>query len=204
MIESLQKQLSKAFKADQHEWNGKGHIYVNVNSTIERLNSLVDIDGWPVPWSFGNKHFSTAISPTRTKPTPAFPDGKAQYDAFCVGELTIGALGTRMGTGADTNVDLDTASKSSQAYSLRKGANYFGVAMYLLTNPQQESDLVKYLNSSDVDDSEAMKAAVLMVMEIRKIEVSAVNLCNEFNIDIERFKTDGEVWKDILVQENRI
>lgn len=198
MIKTLQQQLTKSFKADQHEWNGKGHIYVSVNSTIERLNSLIDAAGDPVPWDFQSKHFSTAISPTKTR------NGKDQYDAFCVGELSIGNLGIRMGTGADSNADLDTASKSSQAYALRKGGNYFGVAMYLLMNPKEEDALVKHLVNNDPDDVDAMKEAVVLLLKIRKLDVSAANLMAEFGVTLEQLKDDSEVWVKILKSENRI
>lgn len=201
-MNDLYKQCYKAFRADEHEHNGKGHIYVSVNSTIQRLNELqiqTDSNFWePADWSFQSKHFTTAISPTQTR------NGKDQYDAFCVGELTIPGLGTRMGTGADTNADLDTASKSSQAYALRKAGNQFGIAHYLLMNPKEEDALVKHLVASDEDDVAAMQLGVTMLMDIRKIDVSAANIVSTFGVTLDDLKTDSEVWLKILKGENRI
>lgn len=191
-MNDLYRHCYKAFRSDEHEWNGKKHIYVNVNATIQRLNEL------GVPWSFESKHFNSQVSPNTTNA------GKTQYDSFCVGELTIEGLGKRMGTGADTNMDLDTSAKSAQAYSLRKAANQFGVAMYLLRNPKKEEALVKFLENNDPDDSDAMKEAVVMLMEIRKLDVSAANIVSEFDVDLEQLKTDSEVWVKILKSENRI
>lgn len=197
MIETLQQQLTKSFRADEHEWNGKGHIYVNVNATIQRLNELNDV-GQPAFWSFTSSHFSSSVSPTVTKA------GKAQYDSFVVGELRIADLGSRMGTGADTNMDLDTSAKSAQAYALRKAANQFGVAMYLLRNPKEEELLVKHLMNNDPDDNDAMKEAVVMLLGIRKLEVSATNIVKEFGVTLESLKNDKEVWLNILKSENRL
>lgn len=191
-MKELYSRCSKAFRADEHEFNFQGHIYVNVNATIRRLNEL------EVTWSFQSKHFSHEVSPTLTN------SDKNQYDCFAVGELTIGDLGTRLGTGADTNADLDTAAKSAQAYAIRKAANQFGIAMYLLQNPKEESELVKYLLKADADNTEDMKEAVIRLMRIRKIDPSAANLVTEFGVSLEELKDDPEIFYKILHKENRL
>lgn len=197
-MKTLYEQLHKAFRADEHEWNNKKHIYVNVNATIQRLNELKDVAADPIGWSFESKHFSHSVNSKQTSTS------KDQYNAFCVGELTIPDLGTRMGTGADTNADLDTASKSAQAYALRKAANQFGVAMYLLRNPGEEDELVKHLVNNDPDDSDAMKEGVIKLMAIRGIEVSAANLVDTFGVSLDNVKNDSEIFRKILQKENRI
>ncbi len=218
----LYDQLKKAFKADEHEFNFQGHIYVSVNATIERLNELLVVEnewdmrirlgiapGAPLPpnaerilipsrWDWSSEHFSHSLNPVETR------GGKPQYDCFTVGELSIEGLGTRMGSGADTNADLDTAAKSSQAYAMRKAGNQFGLAMYLLRNPAKEAELVKFLVNADQDDPVAMKQAVTMLMDIRKLDPTAANLLSEFNVTLQDIKDDSETFLKILQKENRI
>lgn len=182
----LYKQCYKAFRADEHEWLQKKYIYVTVNSTIQRLNEL------STAWDL--RYMNSGLEIQLPK----------NYLAHCSAELTIPGLGTRMGSGAASIPDPDNAFKAAQAYALRKAANQFGVAHYLLMNPEEESDLVKHLLNNDPDDGDAMKQAVVMLMGIRKLEVSAANIVSTFDVDLEQLKTDSEVWTKILKQENRI
>lgn len=185
-MNDLYKQCYKAFRADEHEWLQNKFIYVTVNSTIQRLNELSEM------WDLRYMNSGLELQPPKN------------YLAHCSAELTIPGLGTRMGNGAASLGDPDNAFKSAQAYALRKAANQFGVAHYLLMNPNEESDLVKHLLAHDPDDAEAMKQGVIMLMGIRDKEVSAANLVAEFNISLEQLKTDSEVWQKILRGENRI
>lgn len=195
-MNDLYKQCYKAFRADEHEWLQNKYIYVTVNSTIQRLNELYDGAGYSIGWSLTHKD-SSLVETVDNK-------GRPSYLTTCSAELTIPGLGTRMGSGAATNGDPDNSFKAAQAYALRKAGNQFGVTHYLLMNPEAESNLVKHLLNNDPDDTEAMKEAVVMLMKIRNLEVSAANLVQEFDIDLEQLKTDSEVWRKILVGENRI
>lgn len=224
-MNDLYKQCHKAFKAEEHEWLQNKFIYVTVNSTIQRLNELVlggplkEVYGFgekvdndpsriptferlttPVQWSL--EHSNSSLVPYDV--TNSSGVVKTNFLSHCAVELTIPGLGTRMGSGADSSFDPDNAAKSAQAYALRKAANQFGVAHYLLMNPEKESDLVKHLLASDIDDEVAMKTGVVMLMEIRKLDVSTANLQAEFKVSLEDIKGDVEIFKKILQQENRI
>lgn len=215
---SLYKQCYKAFRADEHEWLQNKFIYVTINSTIQRLNELV------VPeesYQYNNRTGSNGpIPPTvqrmlvpvewgleyKDATFTSYLDakGKPAFLASCHAELEIPGLGIRMGSGADSSFDPDNAVKSAQAYCLRKAANQFGIAHYLLMNPEKESDLVKQLKNNDPDDDEEMKKAVVMLLDIRKLEPSLENLVGEFGVTVDQVKNDTEIFKKILKQENRI
>lgn len=189
-MDNRYKEFYKAFRADEHEWLQNKFIYVTINSTIQRLNEACP------DWSLQQKHFNMVLNPSKGK--------NGEYESVMVAELSIPNMGTRMGTGAASNFDPDNSAKSAQAYALRKAANQFGVAHYLLMNPENESDLVKYLLANDWDDREAMKQACTMLLDIRKVEVSADGFINTFDVTLDELKNDEEIFKKILKQENRI
>jgi hypothetical protein len=105
---------------------------------------------------------------------------KAQYGFWCHGTLEINVDGVwvrRDGSGADINVEPDTAAKSAQAYALRKAGNYFNLARYLMK--KSERDMIglqkQYLSSGDIGVLKQM-AQILYFQENPGLELTPENI----------------------------
>lgn len=152
--QTLLDQCHRPFKYWQHEFLQGKFIYVRVQDTVLRLNSL------GVPWSFDQGPVEITESPLKTK------NGSVQWDAVTYGQLSIEGMGSRGAPGASTNTDKDNASKAAHSFALRKAASLFGVSHYLMQHPKEETDLVNFLNNADLTDLSDLKKAVKMCADI--------------------------------------
>lgn len=156
----LLTRCQRPFKYHELQKNFKGHLYASIQATQARLNDL------GVPWDL--THNSLVVE--RYQAINKKNETVTNYDAFCSVQLTIEGLGTRMGTGADTNQDCDTATKSALAYALRKAGNQFGIAWYITNKPAEEVALWSFLNNADLTDLSDLKEAVKMVMKLEGVQ----------------------------------
>lgn len=142
------------FKYYEHEFLQGKYIYVRIQSTVLRLNSL------GVPWSFDQGPVEITESASKTG------QGKVQYDAVTYGQLSIEGMGSRGAPGASTNTDKDNAAKAAHSFALRKAGSLFGVSQYLMVNPAAETEFVNFMNSADLGDLNTLKKAVKLASEI--------------------------------------
>lgn len=152
--QELLDKCHKPFKYHEHEFLQGRFIYVRIQSTVQRLNSL------GVPWDFVQAPVEIAENPKKTS------NGGTQWDAVTHGQLTIQGLGSRGAPGASTSTDKDNASKAAHSFALRKAASLFGISHYLMVNPDAESDFVNFMNSADLTDLTTLKKAVKKVADI--------------------------------------
>lgn len=154
--QTLLDHCNKPFRYYELQKNFKGHLYASVQATQARLNDL------GVPWNL--THNSLVVE--RYQWVNAKGKEVTNYDAYCSVQLEIESLGSRCGTGADTNQDPDTATKSALAYALRKAGNQFGIAWYITNKPAEEVALWEFLSGADLTDLTTVKKAVKMVADI--------------------------------------
>lgn len=148
----------KPFKWWEHEFNPQGHIYVKIQNTHLRLNSL------GVPWHWNVDNVTVVDNHELTR------SGKKQYDAVVWGHLTIEGLGTRGAPAANTNFDKDNAVKGADSYATRKAGSKFGISHYLMVNPQAESNFVKFMETANLADLPTAKKAVKLVADIAGVD----------------------------------
>lgn len=144
----------RPFKWWEHEHNPQGHIYIKIQSTVQRLNSL------GVPWNL------IQGTPTMSLNSKKTSSGKDQYDVVVAVQLEIEGLGSRGASGGDTNFDPDNAVKSAGSYALRKAGSLFGINHYLMLHPKEESAFVNHMASADLTDIADVKKAVALVADI--------------------------------------
>lgn len=152
--QTLLDQCHKPFKYWQHEFLQGKFIYVRVQDTVLRLNSL------GVPWSFDQGPVEIVENPVKTK------NGSTQYDAVTYGQLSIEGMGSRGAPGASTNTDKDNAAKAAHSFALRKASSLFGISHYLMQHPQAETEFVNFMNDADMTIMADLKKAVSMCAKI--------------------------------------
>lgn len=155
-FKNLSEMCHRPFRYWELQKNFKGHLYASIQATQARLNNL------GVPWDL--THNSLVVE--RYQALNKKNETVTNYDAFCSVQLHIEGLGTRMGTGADTNQDCDTATKSALAYALRKAGNQFGIAWYITNKPAEEVALWSFLIDADLTDLDDLKEVVRMCAKI--------------------------------------
>jgi hypothetical protein len=141
----------RPFKWSEHEFV-KGNIYVNVHSTIVRLNSL------GVPWSLHQEDVKV-VDNTDT-------GNKFKYDATCVVQLAIEGMGSRGAPGGHSGTDKSDTAKSAHSFALRKAASLFGIGHGLMVNPAAETAFVNFMASADLTDLTTVKKAIKIVADI--------------------------------------
>src|SRR5258706_13253535 len=94
----------KPFRYWEHEFVS-GNIYVNVHSTIIRLNSL------GVPWSLQQEDVKVVDNTDASN--------KFKYDATCVVQLAIEGMGSRGAPGGHSGTDKSDTAKSAHSFALR-------------------------------------------------------------------------------------
>lgn len=132
------------FKYYEHEFLQGKYIYIRIQATVQRLNSL------GVPWSFeqGPVEFTEKFAHTH-------------------GQLMIQNMGTRGAPGAAAlHGDADNAAKAAHSFALRKAASLFGVSHYLMQHPKEETAFVNFMNSADLNDVTDLKRSVKLIADI--------------------------------------
>lgn len=175
--DELLKACHRPFKYYEHEFNQQKHIYVKIQNTVLRLNSL------GVPWDFTVNSVSVVDNPAKTS------TNKSQYDAVVSAQLHIEGLGNRGAVGADTNFDKDNAVKSAASYALRKAGSLFGISHYLMVSPKENSALVNFLNNADLTDLSDLKKAVAHVAGIDGM--SALELLQKYGVTKDNVTVDS-------------
>lgn len=153
--DTLLNKCKKPFPWDAHEFLQGKFIYVRIQDTVIRLNSL------GVPWDFiqGRVEYTEEIVEKEGKKTK-------WYTAATEGQLTIEGLGSRGAPGAARGTDQDNAGKSAHSFALRKAGSLFGISHYLMVSPKEWSDFVNFMANADLDTEEDLKKAVLMSAKI--------------------------------------
>jgi hypothetical protein len=186
----------KPFKWHSHEFLQGKFIYVRVQDTVLRLNSL------GVPWSFDQGPVEITENPARTKPSKFAPEGNIQYDAVTYGQLSIEGMGSRGAPGASTSTDKDNASKAAHSLALRKAASLFGVSHYLMQNPNDNAEFVNFMANANLDDLTDIKKAVKMAADLEGIDAKTW-LTTVYGFHGEDFNSVG-LLKNVLQAAGRI
>lgn len=158
----------RPFKYWEHEFNPQGHIYIKIQSTVQRLNSL------GVPWNLIQHPPVMGLNSQKTK------TGKDQYDVICAVQLEIEGLGSRGASGGDTNFDPDNAVKSAGSYALRKAGSLFGISHYLMVNPKDNVALVNFLSNADLENITDLTKAVKLAAKIEGVEPTRDGINSKF------------------------
>jgi hypothetical protein len=176
---TILERLGERFHPDELETNYQGHLYVGVDPTLDRLHEVCGSD-WA--WNHVVTQMHDVAFITKENKPP-----KLQYGFWCHGTLEIQIDGMwirRDGSGADVNVEPDTAAKSAQAYALRKAGNYFNLARYLAK--KSERDMIglqkQYLQSGDIAPLKQM-AQILFHQENPGLELTPGNIYEFFELD---------------------
>lgn len=187
---ALLEACHKPFAYYDHEFNPQGHIYIKIQSTVLRLNSL------GVPWDWIVTSETIVDNPNKTR------QGKDQYDAVVRGQLVIEGLGSRGANGAGTNFDKDNVVKAAGSYALRKAGSLFGISHYLMVRPQENSDLVKHLTGMDMTDLKELKKAVILMAQADGAEPTLAGIKGYYGIKAEISSVEGII--NLLTREGRI
>lgn len=185
VYDELLAKCHKPFPWYSHEFLQGKYIYVRVQDTVLRLNSL------GVPWSFDQGPVEITESPHKTK------NGGIQWDAVTHGQLMIQNMGSRGAPGASTSTDKDNASKAAHSFSLRKAASLFGISHYLMLNPDKETDFVNHMANADLTDLNDVKKAVALVADINGMKplewLGTVAGTPTIDQMVRRLKEDGRI-----------
>jgi hypothetical protein len=123
---------------------GKTLTYVDIASTINRLNAVLGMD-----WSFAEASAPVILPAkiermlwnpqTKRKDRPVVLDG---YTCVISGHLRVDdPFGGKCayGVGADTDTDIDKVVKTALAEALKKAAHQLGVALYLWDEDERDA-----------------------------------------------------------------